>query len=161
MQKTGNSTGSRIFRNVRTSRAVVYALICYLLAPALQAYANTYLLINSGDGEIYRQFSQQLSAFLNPQDNLKSTNLENLSKKFNSPLSEKFTAVITTGIEAAVAVSHSNYPGRIIMSMLPRENYMALSKSGKIVCKPHHCRVIFLDQPVSRHFRLINLAFPG
>ncbi|MEJ2399568.1 MAG: hypothetical protein P8Z67_15430, partial [Gammaproteobacteria bacterium] len=52
MQKKGNSTGLKSFRNVRTSRAVVYALICYLLTPALQAYANTYLLVNSGDGKI-------------------------------------------------------------------------------------------------------------
>ncbi|MEJ2452377.1 MAG: hypothetical protein P8047_17265 [Gammaproteobacteria bacterium] len=143
------------------SRAIAYAIIGYLLTHTLQVYASTYLLINSGDGGIYRQFRQELSALLNPQDDLISTNLENFSKHINTPQSEKFTAVITTGIEAAIAVSRVKSRSKIIMSMLPRKNYMALSKSGEIVCKPRHCQVIFLDQPVSRQLRLIKLAFPG
>lgn len=75
-------------------------------------------------------------------------------------MSTKYTAIITTGIEAAIAISRSHTHSRIIMAMLPEEDYLALIASGKIVCKPGSCQVIFLNQPVNRQLRLIKLAFP-
>lgn len=150
--------------NVKSSRLIFYTIACYLLLNSANCYASAFLLINSGSGEIYNRFENALSATLkaiNPHNTLTVRTLSNVNSNINTLISGKYDAIISTGIEASIAISHVDIHAKIIMAMLPKQSYQKLSASGKIVCDAINCHVILLDQPVSRQLRLLKLALPN
>lgn len=158
--KTGN-----YFRYVSGAKHLwQFVSVSTLLCFSLIAYAGNYLLVNSGSGVIYKQFTSSLTKHLKqagPGNRLTAIRLDKFSSKTSAILSKKYTTVISTGIEAGIALSQADIDTKIIMAMMPRMSFQDLSKVGKINCNISDCRVVFLDQPVQRQLHLIKLAFPN
>ena len=133
------------------------------MAPAF-SFAGSYLLINSGNSEIYTRFEHRLKTSLSDIDKTNSLVTRNV-KTFtsHSAISDftEYDAVISAGIEASIAISNSRINNPRLMAMVPRQSFNQLSTSGDISCKPANCHVIYLGQPVNRQLRLIKLALPN
>ena len=132
------------------------------LAYAFNCEAGTYLLIQSGDGEIYSRFSKSLEASLqkiNKENTLVTNHVNTLTGK-NYAIDAGFDAIVSAGIEASVAVSALKTDITTVMSMLPKESYYDLSRVGKITCNRPNCHIVYIDQPVSRQLQLLKLALP-
>jgi len=122
--------------------------------------AGSYLLVKSGDGEIYSRFQIALSEKLNTSNQENTLVTRNVSEFTANPDTARFTAVVSAGIEASMAISKTGVDNRAVMAMLPKASYTTLSASGAIACKPAKCSVIYLDQPVARQLKLIRAALP-
>lgn len=149
--------------NVQARQLLSLALLCLLLGTIMPCHANTFLLVNSGNGKIYHRFENRLSTTLkdiDPKNTLTTITLKNLNSHINILTTNNYDAVISAGIEASIAISHNNIRTPIIMAMLPRQSYQKLSASSEIVCKPQNCHVILLNQPIARQLRLLKLALP-
>lgn len=149
---------------VHAPRLPYYLLAVFLLLLAFQCQAGSYLLIKSGNGEIYTRFEKSLSLMLaniNQQNNLTTRDIDSFNSRHNMPDLSNFDAIISAGIEASIAISNSHTNTPTIMAMLPMESYKELSMSGKINCSIKNCHVVLIDQPVKRQLQLLILALPG
>lgn len=155
----GNSRNCRL----RTSRLAVSFLTIYLLITAFHCQAGSYLLVKSGDSEIYTRFENSLTESLAQNSNTNTLVARDINE-FRSQREQleiqKYNAIVSAGIEASIAVSNLDTDLPILMAMLPKESYNKLNLAGDIRCKPKNCRAVFIDQPVARQFQLIKLALP-
>jgi putative ABC transport system substrate-binding protein len=135
-----------------------------LLGFCYNCNAGSYLLIESGHGEIYDRFAKSLDTTLaktNKNHSLIIQDADSFIEKNNETGKAKFDAIICAGIEASIAVSSLHTNTTTIMSMLPKDSFYKLTAAGDITCSEKSCRVIFIDQPVARQFRLIQAALPN
>lgn len=154
--------------NAATHRNSALRLRYYLLAAILlicvyPCHAGTYLLIKSGNAEIYNRFENSLKTTLNEistNNTLISRTIDSSSSPLEIPDNLKFDAMISAGIAASIVVSKLHLKSTTIMSMIPRDSYSKLSASGTINCKIKNCLVMYIDQPVIRQLRLLKLALP-
>ncbi|MBI1425207.1 MAG: hypothetical protein GC149_17300 [Gammaproteobacteria bacterium] len=149
-------------QRIREWSNIIRLLAVIALAYTFNCEAGTYLLIQSGDGEIYSRFSKSLEATLqkiSKENTLVTNHVDTIMGK-NYAVDPGFDAIISAGIEASIAVSALKTDITTIMSMLPKESYYDLNKAGKITCKRPNCHVIFIDQPVSRQLQLLKSALP-
>lgn len=138
-------------------------LAIYWLAYPPNCQADSYLLVKSGNGEIYNRFEHRLKLSLTRVDQtnkLTSSNAGTLSSEIGNPGILNYDAIISIGIEASIAVSRLHTKKSTLMAMVPRQSFNRLTASGDITCTPENCRVIFLSQPPARQLRLIKLALP-
>jgi len=157
-------TGLTAPRNKRPDRT--FRRLCLLLFAGgilLQSTicrAGSYLLITSGEGDIYRRFQVELDKKLkdiNPENTLVTQAVSGFTANADSG---RFDAIVTAGIEAGKVISKSGIQNDVLMSMLPAASFQKLSTSGAISCAPRNCRAIYLDQPVDRQLKLIRAALP-
>jgi len=154
-------TGSRIVHGRAKFRRL--RLLIFVGATMLQStlcQAGSYLLITSGEGEIYHRFQNALDKKLkdiNPENTLVTQDIATFDA---NPAPGNFDVVVSAGIEAGEAITKSGIQKQVLMSMLPEASYQKLSASGSLACDPSHCRVIYLDQPVDRQLKLIKAALP-
>lgn len=140
------------------------ALAVFLLASPLHSLAASYLLVKSGQGEIYTRFAESLESSLAAIDKTNTLTIITTTNYAAQPGisdSDKYDAIISAGIEASMAVSSINFKKTILMAMVPKESFETLSNSKQIRCNSTNCHVIFLGQPVERQLRLIKLALPN
>jgi putative ABC transport system substrate-binding protein len=150
-------------RDSRALRPRISLLAACLLMSAFDCQAGSYLLVKSGNGDIYTRFENSLNVALanvNKNNTLIARDINAFRSQPDKPGMQKYDAIVSAGIEASIAVSNSHTGTPTLMSMLPQESYNKLSASGDITCKAKNCRVIFLDQPVTRQLRLLKLALP-
>lgn len=159
VEKYKIKTSSRLY--IALWRLCIILLITGIGTNSGICRAATYLLVKSGEGEIYHRFQIMLGKTLNEinQDNHLIT--KSLVEFDNNPDTKGYDAVISAGIEASAGISNKAIKKPVIMSMLPQESYAELAASGSLVCNHSNCRIIYLDQPVSRQLRLMRLALPG
>lgn len=144
-------------------QSIRFICIALLAMFSLRVYAGSYLLVNSGNGTIYQRFSDALQKEIaRPAKNntLTTITLKQFNKNINTYLAAGYTTIISTGIEAGIAISQNDNHNTIIMAMMPRLSYQNLTRKGELSCVPANCQVIYLDQPIKRQIRLLKLAFP-
>jgi putative ABC transport system substrate-binding protein len=137
--------------------------ICLQLS-AFNALADSYLLVKSGNGDIYNRFEKSLSNAITSkesQNKLTSIDIATFESEPNTLAMAHFTAIISAGIEASMAVSKLHIDATTFMAMLPRESYIELSATGDIACEIKNCRALFLDQPIIRQLHFLKLVLPS
>lgn len=143
--------------------ALRIGLCAVLFVSSFICHAETILLISSGNSDIYSRFENKLSYAVknaNSDNKLKVLSVAQFEKNFQQLPAGQFSCIVTTGIQASLALSRVNYTGNTVMAMLPLHAVDDFLQSKKINCTPPKCHAVVLDQPVKRQLRLIALAFP-
>lgn len=145
-------------------RLPVYLLAAFLQLLAFHCQAGSYVLIKSGNGEIYTRFEKSLNVTLtniNQQNSLTTLDIDAFNSPHNISVLTSFDAIISAGIEASIAVSNAHSTSPTIMAMLPKESYADINNPGKIICNIKNCHILLIDQPVQRQLQLLKLALPS
>lgn len=143
--------------------ALRIGLCVVLFASGFICHAETILLISSGNGDIYSRFEKKLLSAVKsakPENKLKILSVAAFEENFQQLPAGRFSCVVTTGVQASLALSRANYTGNTVMAMLPLHAVDDLLRSKSINCTSPQCHAVVLDQPAKRQLRLLALAFP-
>ncbi len=141
-------------------RSVCWGGACLLAACLLvtPAHAADVLVLLSEDGAAYREVADSLKLQLAQEKPTLSVTVETLNGVDDLAARES-RLILSVGLKATEAALERQLRTPVLATLVPKDGFDMLSRSA--IADRRMLSAIYLDQPYSRQFALIRLAFPG
>jgi putative ABC transport system substrate-binding protein len=141
--------------------------IVLLLAPAAGPRADgraNILFVTSHTSSHYLDFVDEATRALRAGESVtystSSVSASEVGTRYRNGADAPFDMVVALGTIAAQAVQRWQPGVPVLYALIPKASYDALKQSGHLACPAGQCSAVFIDQPLTRMFDVLQAAFP-
>lgn len=162
MKRVGLNQGFIAYtKQIRLLPKLLLTLALLFLFP-FQAIAsnNNILVILSGENQVYKVISEQLSIWQHNNKDKVQLSTITLNTDSNTHLDEHFEnidLIIAVGSRATKAISNKDLKNKTVLStLIPKRTFLSLINQSNNT----HTNAIFVDQPIARQVALAQVVLP-